>query len=98
MITGYKWELYDVSKDPTESTDLARSMPDKLEQMEAMFYLEAQKYDVLPLDNSSLTRWNAPKPNLTGDRKVFTYTGTLRACPTAALPTSRTSRIPSPPT
>jgi len=86
VITGYKWELYDVSKDPTESTDLARSMPDKLEQMEAMFYLEAQKYDVLPLDNSSLTRWNAPKPNLTGDRKVFTYTGTLASLPNSGAP------------
>ena len=73
VITGYQWELYNVgnlqSVDPTESNDLAAAMPDKLKQMQDLFYAEAAKHDVLPLDNSSLTRWNAPKPNLTGDAK-----------------------------
>ena len=85
VITGYKWELYNVVEDPTESNDLAAQMPDKLTQMQEVFYAEAKKNDVLPLDNSSLTRWNAPKPNLTGGRKVFTYSEILSpACPTAA--------------
>ena len=41
---------------------------------------------MLPLDNSSLTRWNAPRPNLTGERKVFTYTGTLAGVPNSGAP------------
>ena len=85
MITGYKWELYNVEEDPTESKDLAAKMPDKLKQMQDIFYAEAKKHDVLPLDNTSLTRWNAPKPNLTAGRTVFTYSGVLTASPTVAL-------------
>ena len=85
MITGYKWELYNVMEDPTESNDLAAKMPDKLKQMQDIFYAEAKKYDVLPLDNTTLQRWNAPKPNLTAGRTVFTYSGGRPAYPTAAL-------------
>ncbi len=90
VITGYQWELYNVGDlqtgDLTESNNLATQMPDKLKQMQNVFYAEAKKYDVLPLDNSSLSRWNAPKPNLTGNRKVFTYTGTLSGIPNSGAP------------
>lgn len=86
VITGYKWELYNVAVDPTEFSDLAAQMPDKLKQMQDIFYAEAAKHDVLPLDNTSLTRWNAPKPNLTGGRKVFTYSGVLTGVPNSGAP------------
>ncbi len=66
VITGYNWELYNVgdlqSVDPTENNDLAATMPDKLKQMQDLFYAEAKKHDVLPLDNTSLARWNSPRP------------------------------------
>ena len=86
VITGYQWELYHVAEDPTEFNDLAAKMPDKLKQMQDLFYAEAKKHDVLPLDNSSLTRWNAPKPNLTGGRKVFTYAGAMTGIPNSGAP------------
>jgi arylsulfatase len=86
VITGYRWELYNVAVDPTEFNDLAASMPDKLKQMQELFYAEAAKHDVLPLDNTSLSRWNAPKPNLTGGRTHFTYTGTLTGVPNSGAP------------
>ena len=86
MITGYKWELYNVKEDPTESNDLAAKMPDKLKQMQDIFYAEAKKYDVLPLDNSTLARWNAPRPNLTAGRTVFTYSGVLTGVPNSGAP------------
>jgi arylsulfatase A-like enzyme len=86
VITGYKWELYNVKEDPTESNDLAAKMPDKLKQMADVFYAEAKKNDVLPLDNTSLSRWNGPKPNLTGGRTVFTYSGMLASVPNSGAP------------
>ncbi|MEI6265471.1 MAG: arylsulfatase [Sphingobacteriia bacterium] len=76
VIDGYKWELYNVMEDPTQSTDLAAQMPAKLEELKKLYYAEAQKYDVQPFDNTSLTRFQAPKPNQTQGRTVFTYTGT----------------------
>ena len=54
VITGYKWELYNVQEDPTENNDLAAKMPDKVKEMQDLFYAEAKKYDVLPLDNTTL--------------------------------------------
>ena len=84
MITGYNWELYNVKEDPTESNDLAAKMPDKLKEMQDLFYAEAKKYNVLPLDNSTLARWNTPKPSLTAGRTVFTYSGELTGVPASA--------------
>ncbi len=90
VITGYKWELYNVGDlqkgDATQFNDLAAKMPDKVKQMQSLFYAEAKKFDVLPLDNTTLTRWDAPKPNLTEGRKVFTYSGGLISVPNSGAP------------
>ena len=71
MITGYKWELYNLNEDVTEANDLAAKMPDKLKELEDVFYAEAKKYDVLPLDNSTLARFLTQRPSTTAGRKVF---------------------------
>jgi arylsulfatase A-like enzyme len=86
VITGYNWELYNVQEDPTEYNDLATKMPDKLKEMQDLFYSEAKKYNVLPLDNSSLARWNTPRPSLAAGRTVFTYSGELSGVPDSAAP------------
>jgi arylsulfatase A-like enzyme len=86
VIEGYKWELYNVDKDPTQSDDLAAQMPDKVKEMEALFYSEAAKYDVLPLDNSTLARFTAPRPNLTAGRTEFTYTTPISGIPNSGAP------------
>ena len=86
VITGYNWELYNVQEDPTEYNDLATTMPGKLKEMQDLFYAEAKKYNVLPLDNSSLARWNTPRPSLTAGRTVFTYSGELSGVPASAAP------------
>ena len=86
VITGYKWELYNVKEDPTQFNDLAAKMPDKLKEMQDLFYSEAKKYNVLPLDNSTLARWNTPRPSLTAGQTVFTYSGELSGVPASAAP------------
>jgi arylsulfatase len=86
VITGYHWELYHLEKDPTQSNDLAAKMPDKLKAMQDIFYAEAKKHDVLPLDNSTLARWNTPRPSLTAGRTVFTYKGGMTGVPASGAP------------
>jgi len=86
VITGYKWELYNVDEDPTQFDDLAAKMPEKVKEMQALFNSEAEKYNVLPLDNATLPRWNAPRPSLTAGRTVFTYSGELTGVPASAAP------------
>lgn len=86
VIAGYKWELYNVKEDPTQFNDLATTMPKKLKQMQDVFYAEAKKYNVLPLDNSSLARFLTPRPSETAGRTVFTYSGGLTGVPASAAP------------
>ena len=86
VITGYKWELYNVQADPTQFNDLASAMPEKLKQMQDLFYSEAKKYDVLPLDNSSLVRFTTPRPSLTAGRTVFNYTKGITGVPNSGAP------------
>ena len=86
VITGYQWELYNINEDVTEFNDLAAKMPDKLKQMQDLFYAEAKKYDVLPLDNSTLARFVTPRPSATAGRTHFTYSGELSGVPAAAAP------------
>jgi hypothetical protein len=61
-------------------------MPDKLKQLQDVFYAEAKKYDVLPLDNSTLARFTTQRPSATAGRKVFTYSGELTGVPASAAP------------
>ena len=61
-------------------------MPEKLKEMQDLFYSEAKKYDVLPLDNSTLARWNTPRPSLTAGRTEFTYSDELAGTPASAAP------------
>ncbi len=86
VITGYNWELYNVEEDPTEYNDLGAKLPDKLKEMQDLFYSEAKKYNVLPLDNTTLARWNTPRPSLTAGQTVFTYSGELTGVPASAAP------------
>ncbi len=48
------WELYHTDVDPSECDDLADSMPEKLEEMIALWWQEAETHGVLPLDERML--------------------------------------------
>jgi len=86
VINGYKWELYDITKDYSQYNDLATKMPYKLKEMKAVFMNEAAKYDVFPMDNSVLERTLAPKPGATAGRSEFAYTGEISGIPIADAP------------
>jgi arylsulfatase len=86
VITGYNWELYNIVNDFTQADDLAPKMPDKLKEMQDLFYAEAKRYNVLPLDNSTLARFITPRPSPTAGRTRFTYTGELSGVPPACAP------------
>ena len=86
VITGYKREMYNLNEDVTEYSDLADKMTDKLKQLQAVFYAQAKKYDVLPLDNSTLARFLTQRPSATAGRTTFTYSGELIGVPPSTAP------------
>ena len=86
ILNGYTWELYNLADDPTQAEDIAAKNPQKLAEMKKVFMAEAAKYNVLPLDNRSLSRFILPKPSASAGRSVFTYTGELSNTPKGGAP------------
>jgi arylsulfatase len=80
------WELYDLTKDWTQFNDVAAANPQKLKLMQDLFWVEAAKYNVLPLDASVATRVVVPKPSLAAGRRLFTYSGELTGIPPGDAP------------
>ncbi len=84
-----KWELYHIDKDFTQATDLATKHPEKLKELEALFWAEAEKHQVLPLDWRGTERMNAElqgRPRLSAGRKLFEYYTGQVGLPEGAAP------------
>ena len=60
------WELYHVAEDFSESTDLAAEYPEKLRELQDLWWVEASKNNVLPIDAGSLGRAGARRPRADG--------------------------------
>jgi len=85
-VMDYPWELYNVKDDWTQSEDVAAKFPGKLKELQDIFLKEAAKYQVLPLDDSFVTRAVAPRPSITAGRSVFTWTRPLTGTPNGDAP------------
>ena len=74
-LTENVWELYDTSTDWTQTNDLAKEQPEKLEELQRLFLIEAAKYNVLPLDDRRAERFIpevAGRPSLIkGNRQLL---------------------------
>jgi arylsulfatase len=73
MLDAQKWELYHVAQDFSESTDLADRHPEKLKELIEKWWIEAGKYNVLPLDARMHQRMGERKPSTVdpGNRHVY---------------------------
>jgi len=55
------WELFRVADDLSECNDVAAEHPDVLEKLVALWWEEAERYKVLPLDNRPVAALLAPR-------------------------------------
>lgn len=78
-----RWELYDLTKDFSQSKDLAAKNPAKLAELKALFDAEAACNLVLPLANTTM---QSNLPSLSRDRNSMTFPQGVRALPESALP------------
>jgi arylsulfatase A-like enzyme len=76
-----KWELYKIDEDFSQANDLADTHPEKLRQLQDLWWVEAAKYSVLPLDWRAGIRLNSEamgRPSLIAGRtKITYYPGTI---------------------
>lgn len=81
------WELYKLDGDFSQAHDVAAEHPDKLRELQDLWWVEAAKYSVLPLDWRGTIRMNAEamgRPSLVGKRTQVTYYPGMVALPDAA--------------
>jgi arylsulfatase A-like enzyme len=78
------WELYHLEKDYSEYNDLAKQEPEKLKELQDLFFAEAAKYLVLPLQwNASLALagvgvWARPSYYAPGQTSYTYYPGMIK--------------------
>ncbi len=84
-----KWELYNLDEDFSQANDLAAKNPEKLRELQDLWWTEAARYDVLPLDGRKTERLNGElqgRPSLTAGRTKFTYYPGMLALPAGSAP------------
>ena len=80
------WELYHVEQDWAENHDLAEKNREKLIEMIGMWYVEAGKYDVMPVDGRGTARFAEERPQIAVDRQSYTFFPGTQSVPYNAGP------------
>ena len=81
VLDREEWQLFNIAEDPTESRDVASEHPEKLRELIALWWTEAEKYHVLPLDGTFLQRGAVERPHATKDREQYVYYPGLSVVP-----------------
>ena len=82
------WELYDTNTDWSQAHDIAAEHPDKLRELQRLWLIEAVKYNVLPLDDRRIERFNsdiAGRPVLVKGQTQLLYDGMIRLSENSVL-------------
>lgn len=72
------WELYDTTKDWSQSKDLSKEMPQKLHELQRLWLIEATRYKVLPIDDRMMEKVNpdtAGRPVLLKGKTQLLFSG-----------------------
>ena len=85
-LNNQVFQLYDLTKDFTQSNDIAAEHPEKVAELRKRFVEEAEKYQVFPMDASVAARLVAPRPNITAGRTEFVYTRPMVGLPQGDSP------------
>jgi arylsulfatase A-like enzyme len=81
------WELYHQAVDYSQAHDLAAEHPEKLTGLIELWWEEARRHNVLPLDDRGRDRFIDPtRPAASEDREVYRYYPGTTPIPNPALP------------
>lgn len=80
------WELYHIDEDFTETHDVAADHRAKAIEMVSLWYVEAGKYGVLPIDGSTLARMSVERPQITKGRTSYTFRPGTETLPSSVAP------------
>ena len=80
------WELYHIEQDVAENHNIAAENRAKLIEMIATWYVEAGKYNVLPVDSRGVMRFADERPQIAVARTSYTYYPDTQMVPINAGP------------
>ena len=90
LFDNDRWELYNLAKDFTEDHDLAVEHPTRLEDLRRKWWIEAERYDVLPLDTKLDGGISTPpSPGTPAEHRRFRLYAGIDHVPTNAAPDTR---------
>ena len=84
-----KWELYHIDEDFSQANDVAAANPEKLRQLQDLWWAEAARYNVLPLDWRATERFDSElmgRPSLIAGRKKLVYYPGVVGLPLSSSP------------
>ena len=85
-LDAHSWELYNLQEDFAETNNLAETERDRLIAMIGMWYVEAGKYKVLPIDSRGTQRFAEERPQIAVDRQRYIYYPGTQVIPANAAP------------
>ena len=83
-LDANNWELYHVAEDFAENHNVAADNRAKLIEMIATWYVEAGKYNVLPVDGRGVLRFAEDRPQIAINRTSYTYYPGTQSVPSNA--------------
>jgi len=82
-----EWELYNLNEDFSESRNLAAEHPEKLREMIDLWWIEAGKHGVLPLDDRRILFKSMRRPGTPHEKRDYTYYPPVSHLPAEVAPT-----------
>jgi arylsulfatase len=88
--TSQQWELFDTHLDPSECHDVADQHPEKLQELIALWWVEAGRYQALPLENRGVVEiLGTDRPHIAPDRHRYIYYPGCAEVPESVAPNIR---------
>ena len=85
-LDAHGWELYYVAEDVAETNNLAGQEHARLIEMIGMWYAEAGKYNVFPIDSRGTARIAEERPSIALERNRYVLYPNTQAVPAGAAP------------
>ena len=88
-IDNTKWELYNIEEDFSQANDLAAQNPEKLRALQDLWWAEASRTNILPLDWRVAERFSdqvTGRPNPSLGRDKFVYKTEISGLPEGVAP------------
>jgi arylsulfatase A-like enzyme len=85
-----EWELFDTRLDPSECHDLSAEHPEKLQELIAVWWTQAEQYNALPLENRGVVEvLGTKRPQIAKPRDRYIYYPGCAEVPESVAPNIR---------